>query len=81
MDFPVIEVQPDWSLEDEPMGSKEKFWVKLPNDSQPWLFKYRRPAWGRLLAGSYASLYSTPTRDWVRCDEQDPFFGVAGQAE
>lgn len=40
--FPVIEISPDWILESEQMGSKEKFWFRDPHDPEQrdYLFKY-----------------------------------------
>ncbi|MCG5531219.1 HipA domain-containing protein [Halorhodospira halochloris] len=29
-------------MTDEPMGSKDKFWIERPGDHLPWLFKYSR---------------------------------------
>ena len=46
--YPIIELQTDWLLGDEQMGSKDKFWVRLPSDSNPWLFKYSRVSAGRI---------------------------------
>ncbi|WP_156000291.1 HipA domain-containing protein [Thioalkalivibrio sp. ALMg9] len=40
--FTVIDIEADWALDDEPMGSKDKFWVDRPDDSLPWLFKFSR---------------------------------------
>lgn len=40
--YSVWEVRSEWIMGDEPMGSKNKFWVELPGDEQPWLFKYSR---------------------------------------
>jgi hypothetical protein len=40
--FPVIDVDPEWVIDDEPMGTKEKAWIELPGDSRPWLFKFSR---------------------------------------
>ncbi len=40
--YPIVEVQAEWLVGDEPMGSKDKHWVLLPDDAQPWLFKFSR---------------------------------------
>ena len=37
--YPVVEVPPEWRLDDEWMGSKDKFWFRCPSDNQRWLFK------------------------------------------
>ena len=46
--YPIIELQTDWLLGDEQMGSKDKCWVQLPDDSSPWLFKYSRMSAGNV---------------------------------
>lgn len=40
--FPIIELLPDQVEAVEWMGTKDKFWVSLPNDDEKWLFKYAR---------------------------------------
>jgi hypothetical protein len=42
------------SVEDEPLGTKEKFWVENPEDMMPWLFKYAREIDGRVLGEDWA---------------------------
>ena len=66
--FPIIEVKPEWALDDEPMGSKSKFWVERPDDSLPWLFKFSRinegietgEHWSEKLAAECADLFGVP---------------------
>ena len=66
--YPVIELQTDWLLGDEQMGSKDKFWVQLPTDSNPWLFKYSRVSagnitgehWAEKIAAEIAALLNIP---------------------
>ncbi|MGH8643520.1 MAG: HipA domain-containing protein [Gammaproteobacteria bacterium] len=44
--YPILEIPPDWVLESEPMGSKDKFWCGT--DERPdWLFKYPQPNTGQ----------------------------------
>ena len=38
-DYTIIEIQPDWVLEPEAMGSKDKFWFR-GDDGPEWLFKF-----------------------------------------
>jgi len=38
--YPIIEVQPEWVVEPEGMGSKRKFWYRQTEESAAWLFKY-----------------------------------------
>jgi len=66
--FRVIDVNAEWALDDEPMGSKDKFWLGLPDDSLPWLFKYTRvndgvetgEHWSEKLAAEIAGLLRVP---------------------
>lgn len=39
--FPIIALDPDWVLDDEAMGSKDKKWFMLPSGER-WLFKFSR---------------------------------------
>lgn len=45
-DYYVIEIQPDWVLEPEAMGSKDKFWFH-GEPGPEWLFKYPQPNTGQ----------------------------------
>jgi hypothetical protein len=80
--FPIITVRENWVIEDEPMGSKAKFWVQLPNDSQPWLFKYSRvnagivtgEHWAEKLAAEFAGLLDVPHAE-VELAKFGDFFG------
>lgn len=66
--YPVIELQTGWLLGDEQMGSKDKRWVQLPDDSNPWLFKYSRVSaekitgehWAEKIAAEIAELMGVP---------------------
>ena len=66
--YPVVEVQASWLLGDEQMGSKDKFWVQLPDDANPWLFKYSRESagkitgehWAEKIAAEIAALLGVP---------------------
>ena len=54
--FPVIEVESQWVLEPEEMGSKKKFWYSPPGDHQPrWLFKYPQRGTGQHWAEKIAA--------------------------
>ena len=46
--YSIIEVKPEWMLDQESMGSKEKFWYRNPEAEPPtnFLFKYPRPGSG-----------------------------------
>ena len=57
--YPVMEIKPEWTIEDEAMGGREKFWYEIPGDRQRWLFKYPRPGtgehWAEKIAAEMAS--------------------------
>ena len=54
--YPIIEVQPEWVLEPETLGGKEKFWYRRPGGDEPrWLFKYPRPHTGEHWAEKIAA--------------------------
>ncbi|HTD17360.1 MAG TPA: HipA domain-containing protein [Chthoniobacterales bacterium] len=38
--FPVVQIEPEWVLQTEALGTKEKFWYRRTNKSRRWLFKY-----------------------------------------
>ncbi len=44
--YPVFEIQPDWVLESEAMGSKDKFWYRA-DEGPDWLFKFPQPNTGQ----------------------------------
>ncbi|TDO16645.1 MULTISPECIES: HipA domain-containing protein [Halomonas] len=70
-DFSVIDIEPSWVLDDEPMGTKEKAWVEMPGDPQPWLFKFSRinegiatgEHWAEKVAAEIAALLGIPHAD------------------
>jgi len=53
--YPIIEIHPDWVLEDEAMGSKEKFWYRESDESPDWLFKFPQPETGQHWAEKIAA--------------------------
>jgi HipA-like C-terminal domain len=66
--YPVIELKSGWLLGDEQMGSKDKYWMQLPDDSYPWLFKFSRVSagrstgehWAEKIAAEIAELMEVP---------------------
>lgn len=58
-DFGVVDIQPEWVLEPEALGSKRKFWYRHANNERDWLFKYSQPNtgqhWAEKLAAEIAS--------------------------
>ena len=54
--YPIIQVHPEWVLEQEDMGTKEKFWYRKPGeDESDWLFKQPRPGTGEHWAEKIAA--------------------------
>lgn len=41
-DFPILQLRTDSPEVIEQLGSKPKFWFRMPGDEQPWLFKFTR---------------------------------------
>ena len=63
--YQIIEVQPEWVLEPEGMGSKQKFWYRPPDQPErKWLFKYPQPDtgqhWAEKIAAEVADLLTIP---------------------
>jgi len=52
MTYPIIEIEPDWVLEQEQLGTKDKYWVKKEGHKDlgdnRWLFKYPKKRGGNL---------------------------------
>lgn len=51
--YTIIEVQPEWRLDQEQMGSKRKFWYSERMDLPRWLFKYAREINPGVLSGEH----------------------------
>ena len=71
-------MSPQWSpveivsadeVVDEPLGTKQKFWVENPDDDRPWLFKFARVTgagvlgedWAEWLVHQFGALLTVPT--------------------
>jgi len=67
-EYPIIELLPDQVEAMEWMGTKDKFWVSLPDDKEKWLFKYARvnngmptgEHWAEKIAAEVAELLDLP---------------------
>ena len=64
--YPIAQVQPEWVLEPEHLGGKEKFWYLKPGLSEvKWLFKYPRPNsgehWAEKIAAEIAGILEIPS--------------------
>jgi hypothetical protein len=53
--YPILTIQPEWVLEEEAMGSKQKFWFRQTNDGADSLFKYPQPNTGQHWAEKIAA--------------------------
>lgn len=63
--YPIIQIQPEWALEPEEMGTKEKFWYRPPGENRvDWLFKRPRPDtgehWAEKIAAEVATVLGIP---------------------
>ncbi len=66
--YPIILLRKEDVLAPEEMGSKNKGWVQVNNDSEPWLFKYARLSngqvagehWAEKIAAEVAELLHIP---------------------
>ena len=58
--YPIVTVEPEWVINFEEMGSKEKFWYSKPDEKTNWLFKHPRPNtgehWAEKIAAEIASV-------------------------
>jgi hypothetical protein len=54
--YPIGEIQPEWVLEQEALGSKRKFWYSSnPKEEASWLFKYPQARSGQHWAEKVAA--------------------------
>lgn len=62
--YPVIQVRPEWGLGNEDMGTKSKFWYRVPSQDTRWLFKYPRrnsgEHWTEKIAAEIARMLDIP---------------------
>lgn len=53
--YRIIRILPEWILEEEAMGSKQKFWFRRPGEASAWLFKYPQQGTGQHWAEKIAA--------------------------
>lgn len=53
--YSVFEIQPEWVLEQEALGSKEKFWYRAKDGEPEWLFKFPQANTGQHWAEEIAA--------------------------
>ena len=62
--YPILELSVDSPETTEQLGSKPKFWFRMENDEQPWLFKFTREGtgedWSEKIASEIAALLHVP---------------------
>lgn len=62
--YPILQLQTDSPEVIEQLGSKPKFWFRMPSDEQPWLFKFTRENtgedWSEKVASEVARLLQIP---------------------
>ncbi len=62
--YPVIQIQPEWVLEPEALGSKQKFWFRSEDKETEWLFKFPEPNtgqhWAEKIAAEVAEILDIP---------------------
>lgn len=49
-----VEIVTESEVADEPLGTKQKFWVENPDDDRPWLFKFVRERDGEVRGEDWA---------------------------
>ena len=62
--YPVVVVRPEWVVETEQLGSKQKFWYRESVGEPEWLFKYPQANtgqhWAEKIAAEIADLLEIP---------------------
>ncbi len=53
--YPILEIRPEWVLEPEALGSKEKFWYRPGPEGKNWLFKFPQANTGQHWAEKVAA--------------------------
>jgi len=58
--YPIHKIDPVDVFYEEDMGTKHKFWCRVPNDNRQWLYKFPRPNtgehWAEKIAAEFAPL-------------------------
>ena len=62
--YAIVEIQPEWVIAEEDMGSKPKFWYRASADDPEWLFKYPQvntgQHWAEKIAAELANAIGIP---------------------
>ncbi len=78
--YPIFDILPEWVLEPEAMGSKEKFWYRSDPTGPPSLFKFPQPATGQHWAEKIAAEIAASMDITHAAVELASFKGTQGSA-
>lgn len=78
--YSVFEIQPEWVLESEALGSKEKFWYRAKPGEAEWLFKFPQPNTGQHWAEKIAAEVAACLDIFHARVELAIFRGISGSA-
>jgi hypothetical protein len=78
--YNVFEIRPEWVLEQEALGSKEKFWYRAKDDEPEWLFKFPQANTGQHWAEKIAAEVAARLKVLHAQVELAVFQGVRGSA-
>lgn len=78
--YPILTIQPDWVMEEEAMGSKQKFWFRHADNGRDMLFKYPRANTGEHWAEKIAAEIAEELRILHAKVECACFKGAQGSA-
>ena len=65
--YPIIEVQENWDIQQEDMGTKPKFWYRASSDADRWLFKYPRSNNGVITGDHLAEKIAAEAAGLLEC--------------
>jgi len=78
--YSVFEIQPEWVLESEALGSKVKFWYRAKDGEPEWLFKFPQPNTGQHWSEKIAAEVAASLRTLHAQVQLAVFQGVRGSA-
>lgn len=78
--YSVFEIQPQWVLEPEALGSKTKFWYRAKDGEPEWLFKFPQPDTGQHWSEKIAAEVAASLKILHAQVELAVFQGVRGSA-
>lgn len=78
--YTIFEIKPEWVLEPEAMGSKDKFWYRAKEGEAEWLFKFPQPKTGQHWAEKIAAEVAACMEIFHAVVELAVFQGTRGSA-